>query len=255
MENIIFGTNWKMSMSRAQVTSYVHDLREELDAWDGHPDVFIMPPYTLIQPMAKLLKDSRVLVGAQNFHWAQGGEFTGEISIPLLLETGAKIVMVGHSERRHLFNEDTPERRQKLTASTTQGLRTVLCLGESLEERRSGSWITSMKTELHALFEGFSAPQLKQIIIAYEPYWAIGVNGIPASTPEIEEVVSTIRQLVSEFTQQTLPILYGGSVDEANCERIMAETSVEGLFVGRAALDAKRFVSIMHRSVKERQPT
>lgn len=255
MKNIIFGTNWKMRMSHNQTTSYAHALLAELHAWDDQPSVFILPPNTLIQTLSTLLRDSPVLVGAQNFHWAAEGEFTGETSLQLLREAGAQIVMVGHSERRHLFHENTVELREKLVASTSHGVRTVLCVGESLADRRSGAWAQALTNEVRALFDGLTTENTTHIIVAYEPYWAIGVHGVPASTPEVEQAVATIRNTVQEFTHEAVPILYGGSVDEVNCAAIMAETSVNGLFVGRAALDANRFVSIMRRSLKERQCT
>ena len=210
-------------------------------------------PAICIPAGVKALKDTRVGIGAENMHAETFGAYTGEISAPMLVDAGVKYVILGHSERRAMGETDT-EINAKLIAALEAGLTPILCVGESLQQRETGVTFEHITMQLKSAFHGVVPDQLRRIIVAYEPIWAIG-TGLTASPQEAEEVCqhirTVIRKLSSAKTARATSILYGGSMNDKNAESLLAQPDIDGGLIGGASLDPEKFVRIINASNQE----
>ena len=242
--------NWKMFKTRdeAQVT-----VRELLELIGDTPsaDLLVCPPFTALSAVHQLLTGSGVQLGAQNVHWEDEGAFTGEVSIPLLLDCGCQYVIIGHSERRHSFHESDEMIQHKLEKVLSTELLPILCIGESLEAREADRVEDVVVSQLERALRQLTDPQTSRIIIAYEPVWAIGTGR--TATPEMAEKVhqmirTWVRDHYSEELAAQVRILYGGSVTPENARELMVQEDIDGVLVGTASLDAQSFAQIIKES-------
>lgn len=231
-------------------------LQDALDLVDGlreswpptSAEVFVAPSFTALRPVGERLEGSPIGLGAQNMYYQPQGAFTGEISPPMLKDCGCRYVILGHSERRHVFKEDDALINRKVEAALDHGLEVVFCVGERRKERRAGDTKEVVVHQLAAGLEGISADRLRRVNIAYEPVWAIG-TGDNATPEEAQEVHACIRDWVREKfgagAAAALRIIYGGSVSPKNAGDLMACPDLDGVLVGTASLDAQAFCAII----------
>ena len=242
--------NWKMNGTLAEARALVQAVRDGLKRPRG-VEIALCPPFTALGTVGAALAGSPILLGAQNCHWEPRGAFTGEVSAEMLAEAGCRIVIVGHSERRHLLREVDEEINRKVVACLRAGLQPMLCVGETAEERRQGLTFTVVEGQLRAGFAGLSAADVGRCALAYEPVWAIG-TGVTATPAQAAEVHGYLRGLVSELASkevaQTVRIVYGGSVKPDNAADLAQEAEIDGALVGGASLEAAGFVAIVRKS-------
>ncbi len=234
MHKPIIAANWKMNVTKKSAEDLIVKLNDSIyeDA-----EVIIMPPFTLLD-MAASIMDSRIKLGAQNCYYKKSGAFTGEISPDMLVDIGCKYVIVGHSERRHIFGETNDILRKKLAASKQAGLIPIYCIGETLDEKREGKKKSVLSEQL-SIIDNLSAP----LIVAYEPVWAIG-TGVAAEIVTIRETIKLIRRKLREKGVKA-SVLYGGSVKPDNAKEIASETLIDGALVGGSSLNASSFLQII----------
>lgn len=245
--------NWKMNGLRAslsEITSLLEGVRA--GGLDAGADILICPPATLIAPMAELASGSPVSVGAQDCHEKASGAYTGNISAPMLADSGATAVILGHSERRSLHGERDQDVAAKAVATRGAGLLSIICVGETEGERRLGLTLDVIGRQLKgSLPEGTTA---ENTVIAYEPVWAIG-TGLTPTTSDIAEVHAFIREKLGELLGSSVAagtrILYGGSVKPSNAAEILTIPGVNGALVGGASLLAKDFLGIVEAQVRQ----
>ncbi|TDC79085.1 triose-phosphate isomerase [Streptomyces hainanensis] len=236
------GTSFKMTKTIAESTAYAARLR---DAVGAEPPsgvrLFVIPPATAIEPVARTLgTDSPVLVGAQNAHWADEGAWTGEISMPQAADAGARIVEIGHSERRAHFAETDATVRLKVAAALRHGLVPLVCVGEDAATFAAGRSADQVVAQATAALDGLAGTEA--VLLAYEPVWAIGEHGRPAGPAEVAEPVAALRAAVGG---RIGGVLYGGSVSPANAAGLLDVPGVDGLFVGRAAWRVAGFLALL----------
>lgn len=243
--------NWKMHGSLALVRELLDGLKGVVDGLNC--EVAVCPVSVHLHSAAQQLGEgSGLALGAQNVSTADSGAFTGEVSAAMIAELGVKFVLVGHSERRELFAESDQQVAEKTAAVLAQGLTPVVCVGESLAQRQAGETQAVVLRQLNAVAEHFSAAQLAQCVIAYEPVWAIG-TGETATPAQAQEVHATLRARLAEVSEnaaQTMRILYGGSVKAANANELFAQHDVDGGLVGGASLNAEEFSTICKHTSK-----
>ncbi len=247
MRKPIIAGNWKLNNTTQQaaelVTLLKRDLGEVTDV-----DIVVCPVFTALSVMADILTESNIHLGAQNLHWEDFGAFTGEVSAPLLKEIGVRYVIIGHSERRQYFGETNQTVNRKIRAALNHGLTPIVCVGEVLKERESNKTFDVIRTQCKESLAGFNADEIKRMIVAYEPVWAIG-TGKTATPAQAQEVHKFIRELLTktynEEAAQTLRIQYGGSVKPENTAELMAQEDIDGALVGGASLKADSFVAIV----------
>jgi triosephosphate isomerase len=239
--------NWKMYKTEAEAELYIQALLPRLGAVSG-VDVGICVPFTDLRAMVDSARGSRVEVYAQNMHHEPEGAYTGEISPPMLAETGAHGVVLGHSERRALFGETDRALALKLPAALNVGLRPILCVGESETERAAGDTERKLRQQIRDDLAGLSDEQLPNVAIAYEPIWAIG-TGQTATPEQAQDAVAFVRALIADRAgvevSERVPILYGGSVNPDNASSLLALPDVDGALVGGASLQADTFAAIV----------
>jgi triosephosphate isomerase len=242
--------NWKMHGGQTTARELAQTLRDGLKRPRG-VEVVVCPPFTALAAVAEVLNGSAVGFGAQNCHWEDQGAFTGEVSPVMLAELGCRLVVIGHSERRHLFRETDDEINKKVVAALRHGLQPLLCVGETAEERRQGLTFTVIEGQLRAGWAGLSSEDIGRCLLAYEPVWAIG-TGVNATPAQATEVHVYLRGLVSELGSKDLAqrvrILYGGSVKPDNAAAVTQEPDVDGVLVGGASLQAPSFIAIAKKS-------
>ena len=240
--------NWKMNKTFAEAAELA---REIVLAVANRPDVdvVICPPFTAIESVAKVVEGSAIKLGAQNMHHEANGAFTGEISAPMLRAFFATHVILGHSERRTLFGETDGFINKKVLAALKNQLRPILCVGETLAEREAGSTLKVVQTQLEACLEGVSKELATNVIVAYEPVWAIG-TGKNATADQAQEVHAFIRGLLTKiFGAQPagrIRILYGGSMKPANAAELLAQNDIDGGLIGGASLEVRSFVELIN---------
>jgi L-erythrulose 1-phosphate isomerase len=248
---IYFGSNLKMYKTVAQTESYLKELADstrELRAQNPDMELFILPSYTSLEAAVRGTDQSEIRLGAQNMCWEDEGQFTGEISPVMLEELDLHLVMAGHSERRHVFGESDIEENKKMLAAMKHGFTGLLCIGETREEKEYGIADEALRTQIKVGLHGIKADDLDKVWIAYEPVWAIGVNGTPAPVSYAQEKHHVIRQTLKELYGEAadqVPTLYGGSVNLENATQFFAQPDIDGLYVGRVAWDAKRFARLI----------
>jgi triosephosphate isomerase len=238
--------NWKMHKTIAQAEEFIQALLPRVSSVDG-VDVAICPPFTALQAMVDSTRGSRVAIYAQNMHYAPEGAFTGEISAPMLTELDIGGVVLGHSERRQLFGETDKALAQKVPTALAAGLLPVLCVGETEEERERGDTERKLRHQVQEGLARLEPEQLGDVVIAYEPIWAIGTGQV-ATAEQAQEAIAFVRALVADRSKeaaQRTRILYGGSVKPENAAELMALPDVDGALVGGASLDADAFAAIV----------
>lgn len=243
----IIAGNWKMYKGPAEATAFFDAF---LDLWNPRSDrtVLFFPP-SLSFASAKLSVNERpdVSLGVQNAHWEEAGAFTGELSMKMVADAGAEFVLVGHSERRHVFGETSEETANKVRAALDVGIVPVLCVGETLDERRAGRAEAVVDAQLRAVLSQITAEEARRVVVAYEPVWAIGTGetASPADAGAMhQEVRGNLRAKFGDDVAAAVPILYGGSVKPDNAADIMREEEVDGVLVGGASLDPTGFAAI-----------
>lgn len=240
--------NWKMHLTRAEAVALASAVAATSQGLTDR-EVMIAPPFTALAAVKEAVAGSPVKVAAQNVGWEKEGAFTGEVSPPMLLDIGAEMVIIGHSERRHVFGEDNAMINRRLRAALQFGLTPVLCVGETLAEREAGNTFKVIEEQLAQGLAEVTAEEMEKVVVAYEPVWAIG-TGKTASNEQAQEVHAFIRQLLTRFYEKTLAdlirILYGGSVKPDNVDSLMAQPDIDGVLVGGASLKADAFERIIH---------
>lgn len=240
--------NWKMFKTcRDAVTTAANLVKLVEDIKDR--EVMIAPPFTALHPVAAVLNESQISLGAQNLFWEKEGAYTGEISAAMLASVGCRYVIIGHSERRQYFNDTDETVNRRLQAAIKGSLIPVLCVGESEKERDSGKTFSVLDKQLKIGLKGLFAKDLEKLVIAYEPVWAIG-TGKTASSSQAQEAHEFLRLLLkkcfgSKIADSTR-ILYGGSVKPGNIAELMRMQDVDGALVGGASLDETTFSAIVH---------
>jgi triosephosphate isomerase len=247
MTKPLIAGNWKMHMTRRQALGLLDDLKERLKGRSLPCDVAVAPPFTALHVVSDALGSTPWSLAAQNVHWEDQGAYTGEISPVMLAELGCRFVIVGHSERRQLFGETDDMIRRKIAAVLRHSMTPILCVGETLEQRERQETFSVVQSQLSGALDGVD-PQGSEIVIAYEPVWAIG-TGRTATPDQAQEVHSAIRDWLSrrlspESAQRTR-ILYGGSVNPSNIDELMAQPDIDGALVGGASLKAESFSRIV----------
>ena len=243
--------NWKMHGTRVECVDRARKIVRGLRKIPAPVEVALAPPYTALAFVKEVLKNTEVRLAAQNCHWQDSGAYTGEISPLMLKELGCEYVILGHSERRHILNETDQTIAQKIAASLRNGLRPIICIGETLEERRGGHTASIIGRQLRVALKAAAKAAIENIEIAYEPVWAIG-TGQNATSEQIGRVHNQIRKLLlKSFGAEKgnrIRILYGGSVKPENAAALVRTPEVNGLLVGGASLNPDTFLPIV-RSV------
>ena len=244
--------NWKMNGTLAESRALATAIRDGLKR-PGRVEVAVCPPFTALAAVGELLTGTPIALGAQSCHHEASGAHTGEISPPMLLELGCRLVLCGHSERRHEMGETDEQINRKVASAIRHGLTPVLCMGETAEERRQGLTFTIVEGQLRAGLAGLDGAALTKCVLAYEPVWAIG-TGVNATPAQAAEVHGYLRGLVSEVASkeiaQGMRILYGGSAKPDNVDGLLAEQEIDGGLVGGASLSASSFVAIVRKAAR-----
>ena len=254
MVRSVIAGNWKMNKTVAEAIDFASRLRNAL-ATPPQLEVIIAPPFTALHSMAELLRGSPVHLAAQNLHEAEKGAFTGEISGDMIREAGCEYVIIGHSERRTLFGEGDERINRKLRAALSGGLNPIFCIGETLQEREEGHMQNVVERQLKEGLNNLTAGDIKRVLIAYEPVWAIG-TGRTATPAQAQEAHRFIREWMAgvygnERAQGTA-VLYGGSVTPKNIADLMRQPDINGALVGGASLDVASFVQLIgYQTIQE----
>jgi triosephosphate isomerase len=253
MDKIYLGSNLKMYKTISQTQAFLSRLAElTRDIDREQTKFFIVPSYTALDRAKQTVSPKEILIGAQNMHWEDEGQFTGEISPVMLKEIGIDIIEIGHSERRHVMGETDEEENKKVMAALNHGFTALLCVGETGEQKEMDLSDEVLATQLKIGLHGVKAEQLDRVWIAYEPVWAIGVNGVPASAEYADAKHAVMKKVLKNLfgeKAEKIPVLYGGSVNLENCEELSACPNIDGLFVGRTAWDADRFNRLIRMSL------
>ena len=238
--------NWKLNKTIAEAEAYIQALLPKVGAVDD-VDVVICPPFTSLQAMVDSARGSSVQVYAQNMHEAEAGAFTGEVSVSMLEEIDVHGVILGHSERRQYFNETDRALQQKVPRALERGLTPLLCVGETEEERERGDTERKLRHQVQEGLEKVPRERLAEVVIAYEPIWAIG-TGLTATPEQAQDAIAFVRALVEDRDKAAggaVRILYGGSLKPGNAAELLALPDVDGALVGGASLDAGSFAEIV----------
>jgi triosephosphate isomerase (TIM) len=252
----MMAANWKMNKTVREAQEYTAALLPRA-ADAGGVDVAVFAPFTCLSEVARMAEDSAVIAGAQNFYFEDSGAFTGEISAPMLLDVGARAVIVGHSERRGLFGETDEMVAKKAANAVEAGLLPVVCVGETKEERDAGGMWEKVSGQVGRVMEELDGPGGDSLVFAYEPIWAIG-TGETATPEDAQDAIGRIRDLLRETVgadfADDVRILYGGSVKPDNATEIMAQEDVDGALVGGASLEVESFMELVE-AAKEAVPS
>ncbi len=243
----VIAGNWKMNFTPAEATAFINEIKPMVAGKDNC-DIIFCAPYVTIPAAMEAAKGSNIKIGAENVHYEEKGAFTGEVSAKMLKSIGVEYVIIGHSERRQYFGETDNTVNLRTKAALAAGMKVILCLGEVKEQRLSGitNEVVAMQTKLD--LAGFDAEALKNVIIAYEPVWAIG-TGLTATPEQAEETCGEIRKVLATMygaeVAETVTIQYGGSMNDANAAELLAKPNVDGGLIGGASLVAKKFTAIV----------
>jgi triosephosphate isomerase len=243
--------NWKMHKTIAEAEAFIAALLPQVATADG-VEVAICPPYTALQAMVDSTRGSRVQVFAQNMHEADSGAYTGEISAPMLTELDVHGVILGHSERRQYYNETDKALQLKVPKALDSGLTPILCVGETEEERERGDTERKLRHQVQEGLEKVDTARLADVVVAYEPIWAIG-TGLVATAEQAQEAIAFVRALVEDRDKaagNAVRILYGGSLKPDNAPELLALPDVDGALVGGASLDAGSFAKIVETAAR-----
>jgi len=247
MRKKIIAGNWKMNKTLVEARALAEAIKKVVGKVTD-PIVLVCPPFTALTEVAMVLKDSEIQIGGQNMHEADSGAYTGEVSAQMLLTSGCSYVILGHSERRTLFSETDRTVNAKTKKALSAGLIPIVCVGESLKEREGGLTEKVIEEQIKGSLDSLSMDEMKNIVIAYEPVWAIGTGKV--ATPEqAEDVHVYIRHLLADrfnhAVADDVTILYGGSVKESNAAGLFAKKNIDGALIGGASLTAGEFAAIV----------
>ncbi len=247
MRKKIAAGNWKMNTTPAEGVKLVSEILGKVSEVEGDVELIVCPPYTHLATILDKVKGSRIMVGAQNCAWELSGAFTGEISITTLKEMGVTHVIIGHSERREFFHESDEMMLKKVRLTLSHGLIPIFCIGEKLAEREKGIQFEVVVKQMEKVVYQLSEDDLKKVVIAYEPVWAIG-TGKTATPEQAQDMHGFIRNSISKqyssAVANTIPILYGGSVKDANAKEIFSMPDVDGGLIGGASLSVSEYIEI-----------
>jgi triosephosphate isomerase len=244
---LIIGGNWKMFKTPTEAVSAAKALKVKLINIEN-TDMVVCPPFTDLVPVYGILKETRIRTGGQNLYWEDEGAFTGEVSAKMLRDSGCEYALAGHSERRHVFGETNQEVNRKVRKALSAGLRPILCVGETIEERKAGQTEKVVDEQLQAGLLEVNLNAGEDLVVAYEPVWAIG-TGENATPDQAEEVHAFIRDGLgarygSDLSNQ-IRIQYGGSVKPGNVHDLLSQENIDGALVGGASLDPDSFAEII----------
>ena len=243
----VIAGNWKMNFTPAEAKAFIEEIKPMVAGKNGC-DIIFCAPYVDIAPAMEAAKGSDIKIGAENVHFAEKGAYTGEVSAKMLTSMGVEYVIIGHSERRQYFGETDETVNLRTKAALAAGMKVILCLGEVKEQRLSGitNEVVSMQTKLD--LKDVTTEELKNVIIAYEPVWAIG-TGLTATPEQADETCGVIRDAVAELygrdAAEAMTIQYGGSMNDGNAKELLAKTNVDGGLIGGASLVAAKFNAIV----------
>lgn len=245
MRNYFIAGNWKMHKTRSEAADLAKALVTQLK--DGKHKYLVAPSFTSLETVGKIVAGTNIILGAQNMAAEEQGAHTGEVSVLQLVDLGVKVVILGHSERRHVYKEDDALINKKVKLAIKHGLEVILCVGELLEEREAGKAEAVCERQTVKGLEGVTADEFKKVTIAYEPVWAIG-TGKTATPEDADAIHAYVRKVVAKLYGETAAkavcIQYGGSVKADNASQLMAKANIDGALVGGAALKADTFVPI-----------
>lgn len=246
LRKAVIAGNWKMNNTPAQTTALINEMKPLVK--DADCDVIICAPFVDLQAALEASEGSNIKIGAENCHWAESGAFTGEVSAVMLKEMGVPYVIIGHSERRQYFGETDETVNKRVRAALDAGLKVILCVGEVLEQREQGVTFEVVGMQTKIALQGVSEEELANVIIAYEPVWAIG-TGKTATADQADEVNGYIRSVIEELygkkAADAFVVQYGGSMNAKNAEELLAKENVDGGLIGGASLKAEDFSVIV----------
>jgi len=250
MRTPLIAGNWKMYKTVAETVKYVKEFRAMVKDISG-VEIVIAPPFTALHAAGEAARNSNVGVAAQNLYWEREGAFTGEISATMIAEAGAQYVIIGHSERRTLFGETDASVNRKVAAAFAGGLTPIVCIGETLDQRERNDTFAVLDRQIKEGLEGITSAQVVQLVIAYEPVWAIGTgrNATPAQAAEAHgHIRKRLQNWFGADGAELCHVIYGGSVKPENIGDLVSLPDVDGALVGGASLDVKAFYDIVSRS-------
>ncbi|MCK4329828.1 triose-phosphate isomerase [candidate division WOR-3 bacterium] len=252
MRKPLIAGNWKMNMGGSDSKELSRSIRNALDDYTDI-DILLCPPYTAITHVYEIIKNTSIILGAQNCFYESKGAFTGEISPLFLLDIGCKYVILGHSERRYYFGETADLIGKKMICSLDSGLNIILCVGEKLEERENGEAFEIVKSQLEGSFRNLPEDYLKKITVAYEPVWAIGTGKTcePNMAEEMHHFIrSWFKVKFGDIISNNLRILYGGSIKPENISSLIVKEDIDGGLIGGASLNVDSFIQIIKNTIK-----
>ena len=241
--------NWKMNKNVSEAVELVEALKNKIKDINN-VESGVCPPAVDLYPVKEAIKNSSLKLGAQNVHWEESGAYTGETSVAMLQEIGLDYVIIGHSERREYFGETDLFVNLKVKAALAGGIRPIICVGETLEERKKGETENKVELQVRAALTGLEESKVKEVVIAYEPIWAIG-TGESATATQAEEVIKYIRKIIADDfgkVAEEIRIQYGGSVKPDNVVEFMSLDNIDGALVGGASLTAESFAEIIEKT-------
>lgn len=247
MRNKVIAGNWKMNKNRQEAQGFMKEFIPLVA--DTQNEVVICAPYLDLSSLVEMTKGTNVKIGAQNVHWEEHGAYTGEVSASMLKEVGVEYVIIGHSERRQYFNETDEIVNKKIKVAFEHGLKPIVCVGETLEQREQGITKQVITNQTKLALEGLDREQVEHTIIAYEPIWAIGTGKTATSEDannSIKEIRQEIAQIYGQNVAQRVIIQYGGSVKSANAKELFTTSDIDGGLVGGASLKAEEFSKIVN---------
>ena len=248
MRRPVIAANWKMYKTRRETQEFFDRFKPLVRA-TTHCDIVVAPPFTSLAVASEAARGTNIVIAAQNAYWESDGAFTGEISMRMIVDSGCRAVILGHSERRRCFGETDASVNHKLKAALAANLQPLVCVGETIEEREAKKTTHALESQFRGSLAGLTADEFSRILIAYEPVWAIGTGR--TATPELAaESHACLRRLAKEIygaeVASALRVLYGGSVRPDNIAALMAQEEIDGALVGGASLDAESFASIVN---------
>ena len=247
MRRTVIAGNWKMNMTPAETKAFITELAPMVEGMDKC-DIVLCVPYVDIATAVEAAKGTNIKIGAENVHFKASGAYTGEISAEMLVEAGVEYVVIGHSERRQYFAETDQTVNLRTLAALNAGLKAIVCVGETLEQRELGYTETLLKFQTKMALTNVTAEQLKNVIVAYEPVWAIG-TGVTATADQADEGNGYVRAAIAEMygadVAETVTVQYGGSMNDANAAELLAKANVDGGLIGGASLVAAKFQAIV----------
>jgi triosephosphate isomerase (TIM) len=242
--------NWKMFKTVKEAVYFLKELKLVVKDMSG-VEIVVAPPFTAVSAVAEAARNTNIGVAAQDLYWESSGAFTGEVSGPMIKEAGAEYVIIGHSERRRLFGETDATVNKKVVASIAAGLTSIVCIGETLEERERDETLAVLDRQIKDGLDGISGADVAELVVAYEPVWAIG-TGRNATSAQAGEAHAHIRKRLRQWfgadAADRCHVIYGGSVKPDNIRELIAEPDVDGALVGGASLEVRSFADIVARS-------